>query len=194
MKLVLSICRKEGRPGYGSEGATAEVHLELAERTVSENPLSLIEEARRGYAFLDQVVSEQLARTAPDAPPVEPPVMTLGYVHGDPDPPASQTPARDRLPSQGRAPSTPEPARTEPRRPPAPGNGNGQGGPPRDGRALYSWLKRQDEEHDAGLLRYVSRWGKLQEFGERMVEWSQEQVAEALAEATRKLAAVASTN
>jgi hypothetical protein len=176
MKLVLSVCRKEGRPGYGSEGATAEVHLEVSEATISANPLSLIEEARRGYALLDQVVSEQLARTGTVVP-----VATNGHAPTD----------RAGLPSQARAPSAPEPAR-----PAVNGRANGNGytnaGPPRDGRALFAWCKRQDEEHDAGLLRYITRWGKLQGYADRMVDWDDFQVVAAVAEADRKLSSLVS--
>lgn len=59
---------------------------------------------------------------------------------------------------------------------------------PRTGKALFGWCKDREEELGAGLLKYLQGWAKLQEFPARMVEWSPDQVAEAHAEARRKLA------
>ena len=61
------------------------------------------------------------------------------------------------------------------------------GAPPRSGRALFAWVKDQERWHEVGLLPYLNKWGKLQDFPGRMVDWDAEQVANAYQEATRKL-------
>jgi hypothetical protein len=64
------------------------------------------------------------------------------------------------------------------------------GVPPRSGRALFAWTKEQEQRHEVGLLKYLNRWGKLQEFPSRMVDWDPDQVSLAYAEAVRKLQAI----
>lgn len=81
---------------------------------------------------------------------------------------------RDRLPSQARPQSTPEPDR------------------PRDGKALYRWCKTVEERKGVGMLKYLSNWGKLQDFGGRVVEWDGDQVYAAWQEGRRKLEAMES--
>jgi hypothetical protein len=61
--------------------------------------------------------------------------------------------------------------------------------PPRTGKALFAWTKEQDVRRHAGLLKYLSRWAKRQDFPSRMIDWDADQVALAYAEACRKLAA-----
>ncbi len=41
-----------------------------------------------------------------------------------------------------------------------------------------------------GLLKYLNNWGKLQEYPGRMIDWDHEQVANAYAEAIRKIQAI----
>jgi hypothetical protein len=87
-------------------------------------------------------------------------------------------------------------ARREPERPrqqPNGQGGNGQGhgggnGPaPRNGRSLFAWAKKVEEERQVGLVRYLNGFMKLQELPSRMVELDEEQVALVYAEAVRKL-------
>lgn len=61
---------------------------------------------------------------------------------------------------------------------------------PRSGRALFAWIKDQEQRHEVGLLKYVNSWAKLQEFPGRMIDWDEDQVAHAYAEASRKLQSV----
>ncbi|WP_233578466.1 Rad52/Rad22 family DNA repair protein [Tautonia sociabilis] len=76
------------------------------------------------------------------------------------------------------------------------GQGQGHGGaggvvgsPPRSGRALFAWVKDQEQRHEVGLLQYLNKWGKLQDYPGRMVDWDSDQVANAYQEATRKIQA-----
>lgn len=71
------------------------------------------------------------------------------------------------------------------------GQGRGNGGPPRTGRALFAWTKEQEQRHEIGLLKYLNGWAKLQEYPGRMVDWDAEQVEKAHAEACRKIQAIA---
>jgi hypothetical protein len=54
---------------------------------------------------------------------------------------------------------------------------------PQTGKGLFAWIKQQDEKHGYGLLKIISDWGKSQDFPARMVQWNEEQVRQALAEA-----------
>ncbi len=75
------------------------------------------------------------------------------------------------------------------------GQGGAQGGrgEPRSGKALFAWTKEQEEQHQVGLLKFLNQWAKLQDFPYKMVEWDEEQVRLALAEAKRKLQNVLSS-
>lgn len=68
-------------------------------------------------------------------------------------------------------------------------NGNGHG-EPRTGKALFAWVKEKEQEHEIGLLEYLSSWAKLQEFPDRMVYWDADQVGLAIAEANRKIKSI----
>lgn len=69
-------------------------------------------------------------------------------------------------------------------------NGNGTGNTPRSGRALFAWTKEMEGKHGVGLLKYLNGWAKLQELPERMVDFDEEQVALAHAEAVRKIRSI----
>lgn len=71
--------------------------------------------------------------------------------------------------------------------PPTRVNGKPHDGPPRTGRALFAWVKDQEQAYEVGLLKYLNGWGKLQDFPGRMVDWDADQVALGLSEARRKL-------
>jgi hypothetical protein len=58
---------------------------------------------------------------------------------------------------------------------------------PRSGKALFAWVKNQEERTEVGLLNYLNRWSKDQGFPARMVDWDEGQVSLAHAEAVRKL-------
>ena len=79
-------------------------------------------------------------------------------------------PSSHALPQAEPAPSTSRPA------------GDGPGAP-QSGKALFAWIKKQDEKYGFGLLKTVSDWAKRQDFPARMVQWNAEQVQKALIEA-----------
>jgi hypothetical protein len=81
----------------------------------------------------------------------------------------------------------PQPGREpEPRR-----NGDGgprqYDGPPRTGKALFAWVKDQEQRHGVELLKFLNGFAKLQDLPGRMVDWQVDQVALVYAEACRKL-------
>lgn len=63
------------------------------------------------------------------------------------------------------------------------------GQPPTSGKALFAWVKNQEQRHEVALLAYLNKWGKLQDYPSRMVDWDREQVSRAHAEAMRKVQA-----
>lgn len=96
-----------------------------------------------------------------------------------PDSPAQAGPAEVEAP---RLHEPADPARRQPDAPTAKGA-------PRSGRALFAWVKEQEQRHEIVLLKYLNNWAKLQEFPGRMVDWDGDQVALGHAEASRKLEA-----
>lgn len=105
--------------------------------------------------------------------------------------------ATDRhAPAQSQAPAPVAPREARPVAVHRPnGNGHGHGAdeprkfdtPPRSGKALYAWTRGKEQEHEVELLKYLNKWGKLQDFPGRMVDWDADQVERAHAEAVRKL-------
>ena len=107
-------------------------------------------------------------------------------------------PATDQPPREpAREPETHQPSqqprqeqRSQERPPAGPQDGNGRGNGksvPRSGRALFAWVKEQEQRHEVSLLKYLNGWAKLQDFPGRMVDWDNAQVDHAYGEAIRKL-------
>jgi len=64
---------------------------------------------------------------------------------------------------------------------------------PKTGKALFGWAKDVDQQRsDANMVKFLTSWGKSQEFPIRMVDWDSEMVGQAHAEACRRLHSVAS--
>jgi hypothetical protein len=113
--------------------------------------------------------------------------------------PAAKPPAASESGSASRRPSPPPAELRDPAaKPPVASDGPSKSAsaspspPPRTGRALFSWAKKQEEEHGYGLLKHLSEWAKSQEFPARIVDWDAEQVAGGYDEACRKLRALQS--
>jgi hypothetical protein len=66
-------------------------------------------------------------------------------------------------------------------------------GPPQTGKALFAWIKQQDEKHGYGLLKLISDWAKQRDFPARMVQWAPEQVHQAFTEAMSAVQATQTT-
>lgn len=76
----------------------------------------------------------------------------------------------------------PQESRSEP-----PRSSGGSERIPTHGRALFAWVKDQEQKQNVALLKYLNDWSKLQEYPGRMVDWDEEQVALGYQEACRKL-------
>lgn len=75
-------------------------------------------------------------------------------------------------------------------REPAGDNGPRDGSQPRDGKALYAWVRDREERHPdgAGLLAHVQEWGIQHGFPDKFFRYSFDQVKAAYAEGQRYLA------
>jgi hypothetical protein len=186
VKVSIAVNQKVGMPNYGSAGASCEITLDLAEHTVSEHPEAIVTEIRRAYALAQQSVSEQLTRTTPAAPALEP------------LPPPRRESDYDRLPSQARSPSAREPDRRYDR----PGNGlrgegydtprgeariergdprsKGHDAPPRDGRQLFPWAKKQEERGLRGFISVLEDLAEREGYPRKFSDWNHQETAAAV--------------
>ncbi len=98
---------------------------------------------------------------------------------------------------QARHESTPTPTAGSPVAPPAareapapvtsPQRSADSPSPPRSGRALFAWAKKQDESSNYGLMQHLNSWARRQKFPARMVDWDADQTAQGYAEACHKV-------
>jgi hypothetical protein len=101
--------------------------------------------------------------------------------------------ARDDRPGVDRRPPDRSVDRDAPRGPgtsavnPSSGGGKPFNSPPRTGGAMFAWSKKQEEEYGFGVTKYLDNWAKLMEFPYKWKEWDSDQVAQAYAEAVRKI-------
>jgi hypothetical protein len=58
---------------------------------------------------------------------------------------------------------------------------------PTSGKGLFAWCKDNGAKHNLDLVKYLNGWGQAQGFGDRMVDWSTEDIAEAHAEGLAKI-------
>ncbi len=63
-------------------------------------------------------------------------------------------------------------------------------GPPRNGRALFAWIKGKDDEFNYGLLDSLNAWAKRKNYPERIVDFDPQQVATAYAAACNKIKSI----
>lgn len=106
--------------------------------------------------------------------------------HGDQRPQGQRQPAQDRpqRDDRGREDTRGHGGGNAPQGRPG---GQGERGVPRHGKALFAWTKQKEEEHNVGLLQYINKWAKLQDFPGRMVDWDETQVKLAHDEMVKKL-------
>lgn len=108
------------------------------------------------------------------------------YLYGDGMPCYAQ----ERQPAPETGPEPIDDSRFDTPSQPSRRTSRGSNGPPRNGRGLFAWVKDQEARHGSGLLQYLNKWGKLQAYPGRMVDWDDDQIALAYAEACRKIQAV----
>jgi hypothetical protein len=63
----------------------------------------------------------------------------------------------------------------------APRHSYGGKGEPQNGRQFYGYLKDQEKDGAAGLVKHIEQWAKREGIPGRIVEWSTDVVSEAIA-------------
>jgi hypothetical protein len=63
-------------------------------------------------------------------------------------------------------------------------------GVPKDGKELFIWASDRERETGMGLLKYIAKWGQLNDFPVALTGWDAEQAAAGHAELVRKLESV----
>lgn len=176
MKLRLSIHRKNGTANFGSDGAGAELELELPD---DESPDGVRACVRAHYSILEGAVAEELARLA--ARPIAPVVQVRDEGRrGD---------ARDDRDDDRRddRPRGPRPNG----RPPGRGGGSAGGGgdrPPKTGRELIAWAGDRD------LKGRVYELGKAWELPGKVLDWHADDVRSVYDELSREASRPAGRN
>ncbi len=68
------------------------------------------------------------------------------------------------------------------------GNGSDQG-PPRNGRSLFAWVKKAEEEYGIELLKPMNTWSAKMGFPDKIVDFDADQVSKAYTAARKKIEA-----
>jgi hypothetical protein len=187
MKIKLCVHRKAGAANYGSDGAGAEVELELDDELANE-PGKLVAFAQIWYGSIERAVDDQLARmaakhnqpTAAPAParPVQSPPEGLeeyGYDRGG---------GGERRNGSGGGDYGEPPSR---RNGSAPSGGDRQAGgpprndPPKNGKQLIGWANGHGKYDE--LMRLSKAWN----LG-RIIDWTPDDVQAAYHELSRAAA------
>lgn len=174
IKLNVSVCRKEGREHYGSEGATCSIEIE-ADASLADNPELLHAKVRALYRLCDRAVAAQIAGDPGPEPEHAPPPPRRP--DRDPEPPRDRSPDRNGYDRQSQpAYSSPQSSAPGPHRTQV--NRKAFEGDPRTGKALFRWAKEQDGLYDFDLVKWMMSWARLQEFPDRFDQWEPGQVAQ----------------
>jgi hypothetical protein len=150
MNLKLAICKKEGTTNYGSNGASAEVSIDL-------DPDFSIEMVSQASALWHQAltaaVDSQLARmrTAPQPQP-------------QPEPDSGYVPRRQRNDQNGQPAPRPE-RPIDPNRLRNDGGPWRGAGPPATGRELLGWARKHGQD------KAVFELGKSWKLPDRVIDW-----------------------
>lgn len=144
MKLTVDVCRKIGKPNYGSEGASCSLSFD-----VSDDPAALSDAIRRAFAVCERSVADQLGDGQAEQPPARP------------GPPPS-APARNGYPAR---PSSNGYGNRN-------GHNGQQDQPPRDGRQLIAVAKRLGEQCGWDVWSHLVAWGKANNLPGRVADWS----------------------
>jgi len=209
MKLRLSVHRKAGAPGFGSDGASAEVELDIDDDATATQIATTI--APAWYICLEKAVGDELVRLQAAHPP--PSGRPQSLAEGRPMPQPDQQPAPPARQSARAPEAAPEPRRYDPddvpprpaqRRPepgwddqpepsPQPPPQNGYGGrngqrndEPKNGRQLVPWCKKKGWEERRKIL--AAAWNLPDFCG----DWPADAVAAMVRELTRQSPAAGS--
>lgn len=170
MKLKLCVHRKVGAPNYGSDGAGAELEIDIDD-ALAAKPQSLVDAAAHWYSVLERSVAAELER--------------LQAAHPAPAPAPAPGPAEGPAAPRSRPMITPEaPAGDYGRRPRAAG-GSGAAAPvrddpPRNGRQLLGWAAGHGMSRE--LTALTKAWG----VSWRVADWGPDDVQAAYDELARR--------
>ena len=177
MRLRLNVNRKGGAPGYGSDGAMAEVELDLDDECT---PIQLLTQCTTWYHTLERAVDIQLDKmqakhpqpgAAVKQPPAIQPIPTEAgreehgtyeshesYESSPPTPPQPPPPARPSRNGYSSSIGNQQPPR------------NGRDDPPRSARELAGWMKTSGHKDD------VVAWGKANGLPWQVSTWPDDAV------------------
>jgi hypothetical protein len=184
MKLTVSVCRKEGRANYGSEGASCELTFELSAEAAKSIDATQAEIAK-AYQICDHAVTDQLiaAQAAAKADTALEPGEPRERVPVRDERPRRESEYDDRFDDQApprdyddRRNSAP-PRRDDRERYRDDGGGRRQTNSdrePRTGKQLFGWANDRDE------LKWFSSFGKNHRFPPRFNDWDEQHVDDAM--------------
>jgi hypothetical protein len=172
LKVSISYGRKDGRPSYSSESASVTLETEI------DDPSAVPALARSLFVKARNIVNAEL--TSQPAEPVSPRRESPA-----PAGPAGR-PFRESAPPPSRNGSAPPP------RGDRPGDGPTDR-PPTTGKALFAWVKRQEETTGLDVMRPLQAWAKRQGLPGRFSDWTPEEVADGVSVARKQLAAMQAT-
>jgi len=178
MRIKLSVNRKAGAPGYGSDGAAAEVELDLDDDLVK-TPEGFVQAMLHYYSLIERGVAEQVVKMHASHPQPEPPSPSGARAFQDDRRSVEPPPRRfaEDIPPPSRR--RPEPGYDEEPRDqePPPRGQNGYGGrqqqravaqidPPRNGSQLAAIVKKFPEWKEP-----VDAWGAAQKLQWKYTTW-----------------------
>ena len=189
MKMKIGINRKAGAPGFGSDGAIAELEIDLDDEAT---PAQLLTQATTWYHTLEQAVDLQLARMnakhpqpgaavvpPPKVPPLpteaghEPPAPRRGDAYEEPEPQSyGPPPARPSRNGYGSSIGNQQPARS-----------SGRDDPPRSAAELAGWMKT------SGHKDAVVAWGRANNLPWQVKSWPDDAAAACYHDVTARAAA-----
>lgn len=168
MKLRLSVSRKAGAPGYGSDGASAEVEVEI-EGTAA----AIAANAPTWFLALEQAVGAELRRIQATHPQPAPQPQPAHRAEPEPRWNGKET----RPPARRPEPGYDDDRETPPREslPNGRDRSGWQDNPPQSGRQLLGWA------HSHGQNKRLLALAKSWNLG-RILDWGQGEIAAAYRE------------
>lgn len=169
-RIIATVCRKlattgkDGRPDYGSNGATFTVELDVTAEMI-DNPQMLLERGRSAYALAEAMVAEQLVRSTP-RPKIQP--MTQDELDAlEVNPVVARMNAAPPLPLDRQHAGPPAAA----------SNGRTvKEGPPSSAKELGGWSKKHGlTQWFSALGRQHKRSGLIYEWDDTFAVWAYEQ-------------------